>query len=72
MSNFKNRITEDDDWRDGMNAYRRWTDKEISLIINRIHDLEVFCERFKKVFDYYEEAHQRNMREQEKIQGEIL
>ena len=75
MTEFKSisgKIERDADWQDGMNAFRSWTTSEIDIIIRRLHDMEVFFEKFKKIHDYFEQWEQRQKKEETKIQGEKL
>lgn len=75
MTDFKTisgKIERDNDWQDGINAFRRWTTSEMDIIVKRLHDMEVFFERFKTIHDRFELWEKRIQKEEEKIQGEIL
>ena len=66
------KIERDADWQEGMNAFRGWTTAEIDVIVKRLHDMEVFFERFKEIYDKFEQWEKRVQKEETKIQGEIL
>jgi hypothetical protein len=75
MSGFKTisgKIERDNDWQEGMNAFRGWTTAEIDVIVKRLHDMEVFFEKFKEIHDYFETWQKRQLKEQQKINGEVL
>ena len=54
----KGKIENDNDWREGVDAYRKWTDAEIEQVKKGVHDIKVWKKHQKK--------------EESKIQGEIL
>ena len=72
MNLTKNKMTSHNDWCDGVNAYRQSTDREIEVIIQRLHNMEVYFERFKKTHDYLEEWKKRQIKDENKTQGESL
>ena len=75
MNEFKSisgKIERDNDWQEGMNAFRRWTTAEIEILVNRQHDMAVFFERFKAMFEYFEAWQKRQVRKEQKTKGEIL
>ena len=75
MSEFKSisgKIERDADWQDGMNAFRAWTTAEIDIVIKRLHDMEVFFERFKEIHDKFEQWEKRVTKQEEKVTGETL
>jgi len=72
MNSIKSRITEDNDWREGVNAYRKWTDSELEKIVKDIHEIKVAFVRFKHIIDYFETWKKRNQQKEETIKGESL
>ena len=75
MSEFKSisgKIERDADWQEGINAFRSWTTAEIDIIVKRLHDMELFFERFKKIHDKFEQWEKRVRTQEDKVQGESL
>ena len=72
FNQLKGKIEKDDDWREGFNAYRRWTNAEIEKIKEDIHDIKVFLKGYKMSVELVQAWKNRQDKEESKIQGESL
>ena len=72
FNQLKGRIEKDEDWREGVNAFRKWTDAELQKLQQDVHDIKVFMKRYQVSVDYIEAWKKRQDMEESKIQGEKL
>ena len=72
FNQLKGKIEKDDDWRDGVNAHRRWITAEIEQIKEDIHDIKVFLKQYKMSIELINTWKKYQDKEESKIQGESL
>ena len=72
FNQLKGKIEKDEDWRDGVNAHRRWTNAEIEQVKEDIHDIKVFLKQYKMSIELIKAWKKHQEQEEKKIQGEIL
>ena len=72
FNQLKGKIEKDEDWRDGVNAFRRWTTAEIEQIKEDIHDIKVFLKQYKMSIELVKSWQKYQEKEESKIQGEKL
>ena len=72
FNQLKGKIEKDEDWCDGVNAFRRWTDSELQKLQEDIHDIKVFMKRYQVSVDFIQSWKKRQEKEEEKVQGEKL
>ena len=66
------KIEKDEDWKEGVNAFRKWTDAELQKLQQDVHDIKVFMKRYQVSVDYIEAWKKRQEKEENKITGETL
>jgi len=42
FNQLKGKIEKDEDWKEGVNAFRKWTDAELQKLQQDVHDIKVF------------------------------
>ena len=72
FNQLKGKIENDNDWREGVDAFRNWTDAEIQKLQKDIHDIKVFMEQYRVSVDYMKSWKKRQEEEETKITGETL
>ena len=72
FNQLKGKIEKDEDWRDGINAHRRWTNAEIEQIKEDIYDIKVFLKQYKLSIELVQSWKNHHDKEESKIQGESL
>tara|TARA_R100000781_G_C4041418_1_gene114120 strand:+ start:88 stop:327 length:240 start_codon:yes stop_codon:yes gene_type:complete len=72
FNRLKGKIEKDEDWREGVNAFRNWTNAEIEKLQKDIHDIKVFMEQYRVSVDFIKSWKKRQDKEETKIQGESL
>ena len=72
FNRLKGKIEKDNDWRDGVDAFRKWTDAELQKLQQDVHDIKVFMKRYQVSVDYIEAWKKRQEQEENKITGETL
>ena len=72
FNQLKGKIEKDEDWRDGVNAFRRWTNAEIEQVKEDIHDIKVFLKQYKMSIELVQLWKKHQDKEDKKITGEIL
>ena len=72
FNQLKGKIEKDEDWRDGVNAHRRWITAEIEKLQKDIHDIKVFKEQYRVSVNYMKSWKKRQEKEENKITGETL
>ena len=72
FNQLKGKIEKDEDWRDGVNAFRRWTTAELEKLEKDIHDIKVFMEQYRVSVNFIKSWKKRQEKEETKITGETL
>ena len=72
FNQLKGKIEKDEDWKEGVNAFRKWTDAELQKLQQDIHDIKVFMKRYQVSVDFIQAWKKRQQKETEKITGETL
>ena len=72
FNRLKGKIEKDEDWREGVNAFRNWTNAEIEKLQKDIHDIKVFMEQYRVSVNFIKAWKTRQDIEEKKITGEVL
>ena len=72
FNQLKGKIEKDNDWREGVDAFTKWTDAELQKLQQDVHDIKVFMKRYQVSVDYIEAWKKRQLKEENKITGETL